>query len=66
MGNEVVIKGVNDIEVIEHRIYEVRGMRLRSQIVTSSPEFPICESNTRFAIKNFDRKTNLWSKQNNI
>lgn len=29
MGNEVVIKGVNDIEVIEHRIYEVRGMRLR-------------------------------------
>ena len=28
MGNEVVIKGVNDINVIKHRIYEVRGMRV--------------------------------------
>ncbi len=28
MGNEVVIKGLNDINVIKHRIYEVRGMRV--------------------------------------
>ncbi len=28
MGNEVVIKGVNDIDVIKNRIYEVRGMRV--------------------------------------
>lgn len=28
MGNEVVIKGVNDINVIKNRIYEVRGMRV--------------------------------------
>lgn len=28
MGNEVVIKGVNDIEVIKNRIYEVRGQRV--------------------------------------
>ena len=25
MGNEVVIKGINDIDVIKNRIYEVRG-----------------------------------------
>ena len=28
MGNEVAIKGVNDIDVIKNRIYEVRGMRV--------------------------------------
>lgn len=28
MGNEVVIKGVNDIDVIKNRIYEVRGQRV--------------------------------------
>ena len=28
MGNEVVIKGVNEIDVIKNRIYEVRGMRV--------------------------------------
>ncbi len=28
MGNEVVIKGLNDINVIKHRIYEVRGLRV--------------------------------------
>lgn len=28
MGNEVVIKGVNDIDVIKNRIYEVRGLRV--------------------------------------
>ena len=28
MGNEVVIRGVNDIDVIKNRIYEVRGQRV--------------------------------------
>lgn len=28
MGNEAVIKGVNDIDVIKNRIYEVRGQRV--------------------------------------
>ena len=28
MGNEVVIKGKNDIDVIKNRIYEVRGLRV--------------------------------------
>ena len=28
MGNEVVIKGVNDSDVIKNRIYEVRGQRV--------------------------------------
>ena len=28
MGNEVVIKGRNDIDVIKNRIYNVRGMRV--------------------------------------
>ena len=28
MGNEVVIKGINDIDVIKNRIYEVRGQRV--------------------------------------
>lgn len=28
MGNEVVIKGLNDINVIKNRIYKVRGMRV--------------------------------------
>ena len=28
MGNEVVIKGINDINVIKNRIYEVRGQRV--------------------------------------
>ena len=28
MSNEVAIKGLNDIEVIKNRIYEVRGQRV--------------------------------------
>ena len=28
MNDEIIIKGNNDIEVIKHRIYEVRGMRV--------------------------------------
>ena len=36
MGNNVVIKSATDIDVIKHRIYEVRGMGLRSQIVMTN------------------------------
>lgn len=36
MAADIAIKGTADIEVIKHRIYEVRGMRLKSQIVTSN------------------------------
>ena len=28
MNEDTIIKGNNDIEVIKHRIYEVRGMRV--------------------------------------
>ena len=38
MAADIAIKGTADIEVIKHRIYEVRGMNLKSQIVTSSWE----------------------------
>ena len=66
MGNEVVIKGINDIDVIKHRIYEVRGLRLKSQIVTSNLEMANIENTMRFAVKNFDRKTDLRSRLNTI
>lgn len=36
MAADIAIKGIADIEVIKHRIYEVRGMRLKSQTVTSN------------------------------
>lgn len=45
-----------DIEVIKHRIYEVRGQRLRSQFVTSSPEISKIENNIQFAVKNSTAK----------
>lgn len=60
---DIAIKGDTDIEVIKHRIYEVRGMRLRSQFVTSSFQYPNIKSNTQFAVKNFDCKTTLEIKQ---
>ena len=47
----------SEVEVIKHRIYEVRGLRLKSQIVTSSLEMTNIENNIQFAVKNFDRKT---------
>lgn len=56
MATDIAIKGTADIEVIKHRIYEVRGMRLKSQIVTSNPGISNTESNTHFAVKNSDRK----------
>ena len=36
MAADIAIKGPADIEVIKHRIYEVCGMRLKSQFVTSN------------------------------
>lgn len=56
MDMDIAIKGTTDIEAIKHHIYEVRGLGLRSQFMISSSESPIRESNTRFAVKNFDRK----------
>lgn len=63
---DIAIKRDTDVEAIKHRIYEVRGMRLRSQIVTLSSEFTNIKNNIRFAVKNFDRKTDLRSRLNNI
>lgn len=57
MSMDNTIKGTTDIEVIKHRIYEVQGCGLKSQLVTSSLEFPACKNNTRFAVKNFDHKS---------
>ena len=62
---DIAIKRPADIEVIMHRIYEVRGLRLKSQIATSNFEMTNIENNTHFAIKNFDRKPDLWSRLNN-
>ena len=56
MAADIAIKGTADIEVIKHRIYEVRGMRLKSQIVTSSSGISNIENTTQFAVINFDRK----------
>ena len=56
MAADIAIKGTADIEAIKHRIHEVRGLRLKSQIVTSSLEMANIENNTQFAVKNFDRK----------
>lgn len=36
MAADIAIKGTADIEVIKHRIYEVRGLRLKSQYATST------------------------------
>ena len=66
MSMDIDIKGPADIEVIKYRIYKVRGLRLKSQIVTSSLEMANIENTMRFAVKNFDRKTNLRSRLNNI
>ena len=63
---DIAIKGPADVEVINHRIYEVRGLRLKSQIVTSCLEMANIENTMRFAVKNFDRKTDLRSRLNNI
>lgn len=36
MAADIAIKGTADIEVIKHLIFEVRGLNLKSQIVTSN------------------------------
>lgn len=56
MAADIAIKETADIEVIKHRIYEVRGLRLKSQIVTSNSGISNIEVTTQFAVKNFDRK----------
>ncbi len=56
MAADIAIKGTADIEVIKHRIYEVRGMRVKSQIATSSLDMVNIENNTQFVVENFDRK----------
>lgn len=56
MAADIAIKGTADIEVIKHRIYEVRGMRLKSQFATSSLEMANIENNTQFVDKSFDHK----------
>lgn len=60
---DIAIKSHADPEVIKHCRYEVSGMDLKSQFVISSSEFPINESNTQFAVKNFDRKIMTETKQ---
>lgn len=65
MAADIAIKGPADIEVIKHRIYEVRGQRLRSQFVTSSLDMANIENNTQFVVENFDRKPYLQSRLNN-
>ena len=65
MAADIAIKGTADIEVIKHRIYEVRGMNLKSQTVTSSLEMANIENNTQFVVENFDRKPYLQSSLNN-
>lgn len=56
MTDRVIVQGESNIEGIKHRIYEVRGMRLKSQFVTSSLEMADIENNTQFMVENFDRK----------
>lgn len=48
---DIAIKRPADIEVIKHRIYEVRGLRLKSQIVTSSLEMANIGNTMRFAVR---------------
>ena len=66
MATDIAIKGTADIEVIKHRIYEVRGMNLKSQTVTSSLEMANIENNTQFTVKLFDRKIMKETEQDAI
>ncbi len=63
MAADIAIKGTADIEVIKHRIHEVRGMNLKSQIVTSSSGISNIEETTQFAVNIFDRKIMKEIKQ---
>ena len=63
MSMDIAIKGTADIEVIKHRIYEVRGLNLKSQFVTSNSGISNIENNTQFAVKNFNRRIMMETKQ---
>ena len=60
MSIDIAIKA--DIEVIKHRIYEVRGLRLKSQIVTSCLEMANIENTMRFAVRT--KQYRVMSKTN--
>jgi len=66
MAADIAIKGTADIEVIKHRIYEVRGLNLKSQIVTSSLDMANIKNNTQFVVENFDRKIMKETEQDAI
>ena len=63
MATDIAIKGTADIEVIKHRIYEVRGLRLRSQIATLNTDMSNIENNVQFSVENFDCKIMKETKQ---
>lgn len=60
---DIAIKRPADIAVIKHRIYEVRSLCLKSQIVTSGLEMANIENNMRFAVEIIDCKTMMETKQ---
>ena len=66
MTDRVIVQGESNIEIIKHRIYEVQGMRLKSQFVTSSLEMANIENNTQFVVENFNRKIMKETEQDAI
>ena len=66
MTDRVIVQGESNIEIIKHRIYELRGMRLKSQFVTSSLEIANIENNTQFTVKFFDLKIMKETEQDAI
>lgn len=66
MTDRVIVQGESNIEIIKHRIYEVQGMRLKSQFVTSSLEMANIENNTQFVVKFFDLKIMKETEQDAI
>ncbi|MBR4774316.1 MAG: hypothetical protein IK010_07805 [Bacteroidales bacterium] len=57
---DIAIKA--DIDVIKQRIYEVRGLRLRSQFVTSCLKMDDIENTMRFAVRT--KQYRVMSKTN--
>ena len=66
MTDRVIVQEESNIEVIKHQIYELRGMRLKSQFVTSSLEIANIENNTQFTVKFFDLKIMKETEQDAI
>ena len=56
MSTDITIIENTNIEDIKNHIYEVRGMRLKSQFATSSLEMANIENNTQFVDKSLDHK----------